>query len=72
MSNILTTELAGGTCDVACCPPIWVADDPTTAAAEVATVEELFDRSPGGAAAAVGCVDWSAPLSYGEVRPGMP
>ena len=76
MSNILTTESAGGTCDVACCPPICGADDPTAAAAEVATADGLLAWSPRGAAAATaafGCgVDWAAPHSYGEARPEIP
>ena len=73
MSNILTTESAGGTCDVACCPPICGADDPTAAAAEVATADGLLAWSPRGAAAAFGCgVDRAAPPSYGEARPEIP
>lgn len=56
MSNILTTELVGGTCDVACCPPIWVTEDPTTGAEEVATLDGLLVRSPGGAAAEAAAV----------------
>ena len=66
MSNILTTELTGGICDVACCPPIWVD-------AAVATPDGWLVRSPGGGAAAVGCgAGWAVPLSNGEVRPGIP